>query len=68
MPTYEYKCMDCGEKFEVFTSISEKEKGLDVKCPKCGSDNVGQIFGGLVLIHKTGDIVPSGGGCCSRRS
>ncbi|MFB3924478.1 MAG: FmdB family zinc ribbon protein [Syntrophales bacterium] len=36
MPTYEYICMDCKEKMEIFASIDQKEKGLDLKCSKCG--------------------------------
>lgn len=66
MPTYEFKCANCGEKFEIFTSIREKEAGLGLKCPNCGSDNVGQLFGGLVLIQKIGDSIPPSGSCCSR--
>lgn len=32
MPTYEYECGKCGNRFEVFQSITEKPKQ---KCPKC---------------------------------
>ncbi|MFQ5584175.1 MAG: zinc ribbon domain-containing protein [Calditrichia bacterium] len=34
MPIFEYRCSECGEKFEtlVFSSSSE-----DVECPACGS-------------------------------
>lgn len=33
MPTYEYKCLKCSNKFEVFQSMNDK---LIEKCPKCG--------------------------------
>jgi putative FmdB family regulatory protein len=33
MPTYEYECSACGEKFEVFQSISAKPLK---KCSQCG--------------------------------
>jgi len=66
MPTYEFKCMDCGHQFEIFTSISQKEKGLDLKCPKCGGEKMGEIFGSFIFVHKTGEVVPTGGSCCSR--
>ncbi len=37
MPTYEYRCLKCGEEFTRVMSISEFEKG-GVVCPKCGGD------------------------------
>jgi len=64
MPTYEFQCADCNERFEIFASISQKEKGLDLKCPKCGSDRIGEVFGPVIFVHKTGEIIPSGGSCC----
>jgi len=70
MPTYEFQCGDCGERFEVRASFKEKDKGLDVKCPHCGSENTGQVFGGLVFFAKSGRIestTPSGSSCCSAR-
>ncbi len=33
MPTYEYKCIQCGNKFEIFQSMKDE---LVKKCPKCG--------------------------------
>jgi len=42
MPIYEYRCQECGEKFEKLvrfsTSISE------IECPKCGGRNVGKLI------------------------
>ncbi|MEM7828563.1 MAG: zinc ribbon domain-containing protein [Candidatus Aenigmatarchaeota archaeon] len=37
MPIYEFHCEDCGQKVEIIASISEKEKGLELVCPSCGS-------------------------------
>jgi putative FmdB family regulatory protein len=34
MPIYEYRCKGCGEKFEAFRSIHDKDD--DVACPRCG--------------------------------
>jgi putative FmdB family regulatory protein len=42
MPVYEYKCEDCGEKFEVTRGFFEKEKPS--KCPKCGSGKVQKVY------------------------
>jgi putative FmdB family regulatory protein len=33
MPTYEYKCLECSNTFEVFQYMSDKPIEL---CPKCG--------------------------------
>jgi putative FmdB family regulatory protein len=48
MPIYEYKCKGCGEEFEAFRSIHEKDES--VECPKCGRTHPRRIpsssFGG----------------------
>jgi putative FmdB family regulatory protein len=41
MPNYEYKCPQCGEKFEYSKGIFEQES--KIKCPKCGSLNQKKI-------------------------
>ena len=43
MPTYEFKCNDCGAEFEVIASVSEYERMKQertVKCTSCGRSNV----------------------------
>jgi len=50
MPVYEYKCEDCGKKFDVVASIVEKEAGLSPVCPKCGGMRVRQVFGRFTVI------------------
>ena len=44
MPTYEFLCKNCDHVFEVFTSISAKEKGLDLDCQQCGGKNIKQAI------------------------
>lgn len=61
MPTYEYICSDCGEKFEIFATFEEKEKGLKLKCPKCGSKKVSQVFGSVFIINKSSSSLDSKG-------
>jgi putative FmdB family regulatory protein len=52
MPTYEYKCDACGEKFEKFQSITSKPIR---KCPKCGKLKVKRLISsGAGLIFKGG--------------
>ncbi|KUG04665.1 hypothetical protein ASZ90_017804 [hydrocarbon metagenome] len=37
MPIFEYKCGDCGSKFDLLISNSNKN---DVQCPECSSTKV----------------------------
>ena len=48
MPTYEYKCKDCGYKFEQFQNMSDKPLK---KCPSCGGkvERLIGIGGGLIF-------------------
>lgn len=39
MPTYEYICEKCGEKFTVVMKISEHDKKR-IRCPKCDNAEV----------------------------
>lgn len=41
MPTYEYRCNQCGEQFSRIMSFKEYEAGK-VSCPKCNSEEVTQ--------------------------
>jgi putative FmdB family regulatory protein len=43
MPTYEYRCEQCGETFEQRESIAEHETAKPL-CPKCGGDKVTRAF------------------------
>jgi len=42
MPTYEFQCDACGERFEVVASLAQRDE-LAV-CPACGSRDVHQVF------------------------
>lgn len=71
MPIYEFYCQDCENKFEIKASIEEKEKGLKVKCPGCGSSKTIQLLGNFITFTKSGGTGFSGGcgptptpGCC----
>ena len=43
MPTYDYKCNNCGEELEHFQHITEDPLK---KCPKCGKNTVKRLIGG----------------------
>ena len=73
MPTYEYVCTECQNKFDVFATLSEKEKGLRPECPKCQSQKTNQVFSSFTVIGgiKGGNfnMMPgcgpaAGPGCC----
>lgn len=55
MPTYEYVCTECRIKTEVRATISEKEKGLKVRCQECGSKKMTQVFGSFAVLSSSGN-------------
>ena len=65
MPIYEYFCQDCENKFEIKTSLFEKEKGLKVNCPTCGGSKTIQILGNFFTFSKGNT---SSGSCCGPNS
>ncbi len=70
---YAYECDKCGATFTVRATVAEKERGLDLRCPKCGEKDVTQDFRGVGMGF--GGRGPAGGppwpgcnpggGCCS---
>ncbi len=49
MPTYEYKCLSCGHRFEIFQKMSDEPIKV---CPECGGEVKRLIGGGAGLIFK----------------
>ena len=43
MPTYQYRCEQCGETFEQRETVAEHETAKP-KSPKCGSAKVAKAF------------------------
>ena len=48
MPTYEYKCNDCHQSFDVFHLMCESVDN----CSLCGSSNIQKAIGGFTVITK----------------
>jgi putative FmdB family regulatory protein len=48
MPTYDFKCLACGHKFDRFLRISDDSP---IKCPKCGGpiERIISAGGGFIL-------------------
>jgi putative FmdB family regulatory protein len=50
MPTYDYACENCGNKFEQFQTITAKPLRV---CPKCGQQKLNRLIGsGAGIIFK----------------
>lgn len=49
MPTYEYECMECAHRFEVFQSIKDAPV---TQCVKCGSGVRRRVGAGAGIIFK----------------
>lgn len=42
MPLYEYRCPECGHRFEMLQRMGEGAEGL--ACPRCGAGKVEKQF------------------------
>jgi putative FmdB family regulatory protein len=42
MPIYEYRCLECGEKFEKL--VRSMNPALEVECPECGGRKVKKLL------------------------
>lgn len=49
MPTYEYRCQDCGHEFEMFQGMKDEPVRI---CPKCRGKVLRLIGTGAGLIFK----------------
>jgi putative FmdB family regulatory protein len=49
MPTYEYRCTQCGNEFEKFGKMSDPPV---TECTKCGAESQRKISGGAGLVFK----------------
>ena len=38
MPTYDYRCVKCGNQFEAFLAISRREEPTKEACLECGGE------------------------------
>jgi len=77
MPTYEYRCSNCGYRFDVFHNMNDT---TERNCPECGSKTEKMIGNGSGIIFKgagfhvndyakskkssSSDSCPSGTCCC----
>lgn len=64
MPFYDFKCLACGEQFNVMCSIAEKDSG-SIVCPNCSAHELDRIFMGFNVSVKGGGCPAREGGCPS---
>ena len=46
MPSYEYKCMDCGKESVLNLTLSEHDLGK-ITCPECKSTRMEQLISAI---------------------
>jgi len=61
MPIYEYKCDDCGTKFEKL--IRGGAQASELECPSCGQKHLQQEFS-VFAAHANGRAKASEGPAC----
>ena len=49
VPTYQYRCNECGKSFERTETMTEHE-AHKVRCPKCNSKKVTQVPGRVHVV------------------
>jgi putative FmdB family regulatory protein len=49
VPTYQYRCSECGKSFERTETITAHE-AANARCPKCNSKKVTQIPGRVHVV------------------
>ena len=62
MPIYEYKCIGCGERFELLRSISSSD--TDISCPNCRAKEIQKV----IIASPSSTTAPSSEACSSSGS
>ncbi len=68
MPMYEFRCRECGARFEELRGLNEPDAG--VECPKCGGGRVERLLSSFATSATSAASSPSGsssGGSCGPR-
>ena len=50
MPTYDFRCLSCHRRFDVFAAYKDYDPSL-VRCPHCQSSNVQRRIGRIRVAH-----------------
>jgi putative FmdB family regulatory protein len=63
MPIYEYRCRDCGDRFELLQKMGDNGGG--VGCPACGGAEVERQLSTFATTSAGADPEPAFGSCAS---
>ncbi len=61
MPIYEYRCAECGKRFEILQRLGQGAEGLT--CPTCGASHLEKQFSTFASATESAHRSSSGGGC-----
>ena len=61
MPIYTYVCKECGENFELLVGVTAER--VELKCTKCGSDNIEKTVSSFSVGNSTSKSNSSGISC-----
>ncbi|HYO13912.1 MAG TPA: zinc ribbon domain-containing protein [Thermoanaerobaculia bacterium] len=61
MPLYEYRCRECGNRFEVLQRLGQGAEGL--ACPKCGAQQLEKQYSTFASAGGTAQGGSAAGGC-----
>jgi putative FmdB family regulatory protein len=64
MPIFEYRCEECGHRFDAFFRQAEDADREELQCAKCGSQQVRKMFS--VIGIGSADKGPSSSECGTR--
>jgi putative FmdB family regulatory protein len=64
VPLYEYRCRECGERFEVLQRLGQG--GDELTCPRCGEPRPERVLSTFASTTGGQQAAPNGGGGCCR--
>ena len=64
MPIFEYRCEDCGKRFDAFFRSADDAEREQLMCAECGSARVRKLFSVIGLGGADREFDP--GGCGTR--
>ncbi len=44
MPTYDFRCSECGHTSDKFLKIADLDSSVDLPCPECGKLNFNRAY------------------------
>jgi putative FmdB family regulatory protein len=62
MPLYEYRCRECGERFEILQRLGDD--GEKLSCPRCGEARPERVLSTFASTTGGSREAAPPGGCC----